>query len=552
MSQKNIFKGFILSLGLIALQGCDADFNNTGSDIIGGGDYSVESYVVKDIKAYNQPTGAVESSKLPEFSIGALKDDFFGDVSNSLALNFSANSVDFNALDNTAVFDSVYVYIPFYNTVPDKLEDEFYTYKLNSVYGEGNFDLKVFQNNYLISLDNPIAGGSIYYYNNDYSLFNDNHGGMMLNDSRMGMQNSYVSFNNTAINIYKYDEQGAIETDDDGKPIVKQRLDPGFWLDLNLKYFQDFFINNREALADSELFGNVFRGLYMKASTNGSQGAIGLLALGQGYLRATYERTQTKTDSEGNETSEKIRGEIKLPLANFGGASSGSLANTSNSIINLMSTTNDQGYLGAIANPNKELGDELLYIKGGQGSMAIIELFKEDDFQELKTLKEQEVLINDAFLTVHVNRDIIGENTINPPRLFLYNYDNSSVIADFANDSSLDKNVYGGEYVKKADDSKREPYTYRVRVRDHIQTLLDSDKLASPKLALVVSNEYTSTMNELSFKKLKTPIVNVPQDVTTIPSYSVTCPLGTVVYGTNSSVPQQSKMELEIFYTKIK
>lgn len=552
MNQKNIFKGLFLSLGLVALQSCDTDYNNAGDDIIGGGDYSVESYLVKDIKAYNQETGAVAATKLPEFSIGALDDGFFGNVSNSLALNFTPSVTEFKDLDQTAVFDSVYVYIPFYNSVPEKLEEENYLYKLNSVYGTGNFDLKIYQNNYLISLDNPIDGGAISYFSNDYTLFDDNHNSYVLNDSRLGMQNKGVGFNQYAINIYQYDEDGMLETDEDGKPIVKERLDPGFWIDLNKGYFQDLFVNNREALSDSELFQNVFRGLYLKASSNGSSGAIGLLALGQGYLRATYERTVTKEDDKGVETTEKVRGEIKLPLANFGGASSGSLASTTNSIVNLMSQTNNQGYLGAIANADKQQGDASLYIKGGQGSLAVIELFKENDFAELQALKDQEVLVNDAFLTVHVDRNFMGEGSINPPRLFLYNYDNGSVLADFSNDSSLDKNIYGGEYIEKKDDSKREPYTYRIRVREHIQSLLDSDKLASPKLALVVSNEFTSTMSELSFKKLQTPIVNVPQDVTTIPSYSVTCPLGTVVYGTNSSVPVESKMELEIFYTKIK
>lgn len=561
MSHKNIFKGLVLSLGFFALQSCDSDYTSAGSDIIGGGDYKVESYLVKDIKAYSQATGPVEANKLPEFSIGSLKDDFFGTVSNSLVLDLSTDIASFTKLNNSAVFDSVYLYIPFYNAIPDKLEDNIYNYNLRSLYGDGTFSLKVYQNTYLISLDNPIGGGSIYFYNNDFGIFNNNTTGVVLNDSFNAEQNTHVAFNRAAINIFKYDEDGRIETDSEGKEIVKDRLSPGFWLDLNREYFQKFFIDNQEGLASSDLQRNIFRGLNLQASNNGSKGAIGLLALGQGYLRATYEQDEVKTDAEGTETTEKVRGEIKFSLANFAGSSTGSLAATSNNIINLSQSENDQSYKSKVENSNKDLGDEAIYLKGGEGSIGVIELFTEDDFSELKALRDADILINDAFLTVHVKREVM-ENSINPPRLFLYNFDNSTVLADFSSDSSTDKNIYGGEFIAEKDadaegaedkdGSKREAFTYRIRVREHIQYLLQSDVVRSPKLGLAVSNEFTNTLSELRFKKIETPITNVPRDITTIPSFSITTPLGTVLHGTTNGVPEGSKMQLEIFFTKIK
>ncbi len=551
MNQKNIFKGLFLSLGFLALQSCDSDYTSAGSDIIGGGDFEVESYVVKDIKAYSQQTGPVETTSLPEFSIGSLNDDFFGNVSNSLALNLATESTNFTELNQTAVFDSVYLYIPFYNSVPDKLEDNIYSYTLNSVYGDGDFDLKVYQNTYLISLDNPINGGDIFYYNNDFGLFNDNNTGVVLNDSFIALQNKNVSFNKNAINIYQYDESGTIEVDDSGNAIVKERLNPGFWIDLNKAYFQDFFLSNIDALANADTQSDVFRGLYLKASSNGSKGAIGLLALGQGYLRATYTKDQVNVDAEGNQTTEKVRGEIKFSLAHFGGSTTGSMVATNNTIINLMQSTNDQGYAGMLSASDKQAGDASLYLKGGQGSLGVVEIFKQNDFEELKNLREQNLLINDAFLTVYVDKQVMG-NSINPPRLFLYNYDDSQILADFANDASTDKSTYGGEFIEQKEDSKRESFTYRIRVREHIQSLLESDVVRSPKLAIVVSNEFTSTVNELVFKKLKDPISNVPQDINSIPSYSVTTPLGTVLHGTSSAVPVGSKMKLEIFFTELK
>ncbi|MHC5309739.1 DUF4270 domain-containing protein [Myroides sp. LJL116] len=560
MSQKNIFKGLVLSLGFFALQSCDSDYTSAGSDIIGGGDYPVETYLVKDIKAYNQATGPVEANKLPEYSIGSLSDDFFGTVSNSLALDLSTDISAFTKLNNTAVFDSVYLYIPFYNALPEKLEEETYNYKLGSVYGDGSFNLKVYQNTYLISLDNPIAGGSIYFYNNDFGLFDNNNTGVVLNDSYKAVQNTHVEFSKAAINIYKYDKDGKIERDEEGKEIVKDRLSPGFWIDLNMSYFQKFFIDNQASLANSDLQKNAFRGLYLKASSNGSKGALGLLALGQGYLRATYEQEETKTDAEGTETKEKVRGEIKFSLANFAGSSSGSLAATSNNIISLTQSENDQSYQSKVENSNKDLGDDAIYLKGGEGSLGVIELFTEDDFSELKALRDMDILVNDAFLTVHVNRNIM-ENSINPPRLFLYNYDDSTVLADFASDSSNDKSSYGGEFiaVQEVDEenqdqeiSKREVFTYRIRVREHIQYLLQSNIVRSPKLGLVVSNEFTKTVTEFKFMKIETPITNIPRDIATIPSFSITTPLGTVLHGTTNGVPEESKMQLEIFFTKIK
>lgn len=541
MDKKNIIRGLFLALGFVALQSCDKDYTETGNDIIGGGDYDVQSYVVKDLKAYNQAYGPVETSRLPEVSLGSIKNGVFGTTSNSIALNFADNISSFGELNETAVLDSVYLYIPFYNVELEKKEENISTYKLNSTYGSGSFDLKVYQNGYFLSNDNPVEGGSNKYYNNSIANFESNKASILLNDSPNSTQNTNVIFNNKGINIYKKGENGETTAD------LKSTLAPGFWIDLNKEYFQKFFVENRTKLASTDYFQDIFKGLFLQASPNSSKGAIGLINPAQGYLRATYSQDQKSKDADGKEVTTKVRGEIKLSLLSFAVSGDSNLANSSNILVNLMNTNEDDVYKQMIANPNKTNGDDQLYLKGAEGSVAVIDLFQSNDFEELKKLRDQKVLINDAFLTVHLDQEAM-QDVIAPERLYLYNFDDGTNIADFLNDSGTTKPIFGGNLIPGDDKGKQDKYSYTFRVKDLIQNLIKGKTIKSPKLALTVSNSYTNTIKQTNFKTLQTPITNQPTDVKTMSSVSITSPLGAVIYG-NTEAAGKKRMKLEIFYT---
>ncbi|UVD80943.1 DUF4270 domain-containing protein [Myroides albus] len=547
MNQKNIIKGLFLSLGLITLQACDSDFTETGADIIGGGEYQVESYIVEDIKAYNQPYGPTDASRLPEVSIGSYDDGIFGVKSKSIALNFATPSI-LNEIDNTIQVDSAYIYLPYYNTEVEKVENDVTSYKLKSRYGNGIFKLEVFQHDYLMTNDDPLGGGR-KYFSNQSKLFENTPNGL----SSVLNENTTVLVDNRGIVLYKKDKDGNDQVDDNGKRIVKEVLPAGMWINLDKAHFQSKLAD----IASADEFQNKFRGLYLKASSMGSgEGTILLVNPAQGYLRVAYTQEEKKKNEDGTETTNRIRREVKLPLLTYANPSVANLAVSKNILVNLEEndTKVEDVYESA---PNKELGDDKLFVTGGgEGSIAVIELFKENDFAELKALREQNVLINDAFLTVYTDEASMA-GQINPERLYLYNFDSTSNIPDFIADAATSKPIYGGAFEKGGEDSKKAKNSYTFRIKDHIQNLIKSKTLVSPKLAISASNSFTSTIGQINYKDLYTGgedgdskvIENTPKNITQMPSITITTPIGTVINGTTGAAGVK-KMKLEIFYTK--
>lgn len=549
MNPKNIIKGAILSLGLITLQSCDKDFSQTGSEIIGGGDYAVETLDIQDIKAYNISYGAVEATRLPEISLGALKNGDFGAVENSIVLNFGQQNAAFSKINETAVIDSVYLYMPVAYAKVKKKEDDITTYELPFTYGTGSFDLKVYQNGYLLTNDNPVSGGFNSYYSDNNSLFDLNLASEKLNNDFSHEQNTNVIFNEIGKNIFEKDEEGNIKYDDKGNPIVKSVIPPSLNITLDLPYFQKLFVGKRQELANNFIFEDILRGLYLKASVNSTTGTISLIDVPNSYLRATYSQKITTTDKEGVETTKDERGEIKLSFITSSSAS-GTVATSTNIVVNLMNNTQDQSFISNIEKSNPATGDSHLFLKGGDGSVSIIEILKENDNALLKELRENKILINDAFITIHVDKEEMKDK-INPKRLFLYNFDDSTIIADYTNDSSTNKEGYGGLFINEDVENDKEGYTYTFRIKDHIINLLKAKDVRNPKLGLVVFDDLTFIAYQSAFKSLKTPIENEPRIVKGIPTGAVTTPLATKVYGTHN-VTDDKKMKLEIFYTKIK
>jgi hypothetical protein len=206
--------------------------------------------------------------------------------------------------------------------------------------------------------------------------------------------------------------------------------------------------------------------------------------------------------------------------------------------------------------PNVWLPLPPLYIKGGEGSIAIVDLFSKNDYAELKKLREDDILINDAILTVYVDENAMSNN-INPKRLYLYNYDDEVSLVDFSNDtntnSSYLKAVFGGIFQEENKDKNLEGNLYRFRITEYLRSLIKSkDFKKSPKLALSMANDYNSSfLNYIKNQTLESPIDNSPNDIKTIPAFSVSCPVGTILYGANTQT-EGKKMKLEIFYTKTK
>ena len=76
-----------------------------------------------------------------------------------------------------------------------------------------------------------------------------------------------------------------------------------------------------------------------------------------------------------------------------------------NNSINLLEYNYSSDYQTGINNSNDVLGDEKLYIKGGNGSVAFIDLFNATELQRLRDdIADNNWLINDARLTFSLKR----------------------------------------------------------------------------------------------------------------------------------------------------
>jgi hypothetical protein len=214
--------------------------------------------------------------------------------------------------------------------------------------------------------------------------------------------------------------------------------------------------------------------------------------------------------------------------------------------------TNDK-YVAALAaqGPDTPQGDSRLYLKGGEGSMTIIDLFTPEELQELRN---SQWLINEANLTFYIDKGAMANlpdaplRIYEPERIYLYDLNNKRPIYDYSTDASTDtdakrnRGVYGGIIEKDAD---KKGIKYKIRITNHIRNLIRKDS-TNVRLGLVVTESIGITANS----RLKTP---VPLVIDRVPSASVMSPLGTILYGTNIPVGDQDydkRLQLEIYYTK--
>lgn len=551
MNYKNIIKTFVIVASIASLQSCDKDFSEVGGDIIGDNNLNIDTYQVQNIKAYTQPYGALSTKNLPNVPFGSIDNGEFGRTNNSFVTQVLSASTSFDLMKSNAVIDSVYVYIPYYSQY-DKVENEVTLYKLQNVTGEGSFNLEVYENGYYLNDVNPGTGKDLTYFSDAQPQFEQFKKPTLLNNSGDAKQNSDFTFTKKNIIIYKRDDNGNMVYDEKtNKPIEAERLAPGVWLDLDKDYFKKF-VDNRDILKDQSQFKNYFRGLYFKATGNNSTGAVGLLNIAQGKLVIKYHQEIEETNSEGQKVKKTQRVGVTLPFTKDAVKDGGS---SFDSHINVSLTTTE----GNTHNQegDKSNGDPFLYIKGSEGNVAVIDIFSANDFEELKALKEKEYLINDAILTVHVDQTVMNENQI-PQRLYLYNYDNGTPISDFLNDNTANadynKLLFGGIYQAANEANNVKGNFYKFRITEYIRTLLKNKELKSPKLAIAATFNYNDVLLNTVTKginsKLKTEIANTPENVTYVPTLSAAYPMGTVVYGTNTS--SNKKMTLQIFYTKTK
>ena len=202
-------------------------------------------------------------------------------------------------------------------------------------------------------------------------------------------------------------------------------------------------------------------------------------------------------------------------------------------------------------------GDDYLYLKGGEGSMAIVELFadeagnsEEDQLNEFREVDNNGLvsvkrLINEAYLEFYVDETL--SNSDLPNRVYLYDLDNNLPMADFFLDQTVNTASSDSKF-RHLVPLDTEQKKYKIRLTEHLNNIIINDS-TNVKLGLVVS----SNVGAANTRGFQNGIdVGVDGDITTIegvPTGTVLSPKSVVLHGNNS--PNAAKrVKLNVYYTE--
>lgn len=570
--KRNFFKITVALAVVFTTLSCDKDFNSVGSDIIGDDHFDLEKYEVENLLAYSKATGAVQSNNLPINALGVYENPVFGTTTASfvtqleLTKNYENPEKTLGTNFTFKATDSVYLYVPYFSKGTGETDEatNLKVFKLDSIYGDRttSFDLKIYENGYYLSdfSDSENFSNNQKHYSDEANNFDVNIGAL-LNTSSDGSQNTGFKFSNQEIALYKsklledgtyvfVDKEGVTLSNQSDLTVrvVKEKMNPGMWIALDKNVIKDRILEASLTgkLYNNNVFKEYFKGLYFKTQQTASgAGALSQLDFSKGYVVVQYHSDIASTDSEGVVTVKNEKRILKLNLA----------GNT----VNLINHSKSAAYQSALTASNPAVGDEKIYIKGSDGSVAFIDLFGAAPggvSLELQNLRDNKWLINDAFLVFYVDKTTMSNPlTSEPSRILLFDATNNKSLIDYVIDGSSSSNAkfnkinFGGLVEREQVDNGR-AVKYTLRISNHIRNIINGTDAATNKnvrLGLCITENINLNTNAF----IKTPIALSSDPLKLVPTANVLSPLGTVLYGNNvAPADEDKKLKLQIFYTK--
>jgi hypothetical protein len=404
-------------------------------------------------------------------------------------------------------------------------------YELDSLLGNSNasFKLKVSELDYFLRPYDPEVNFEQFqkYYSNN-SLASDFSGTTLYEDE--------ISINSKELVFYNEDDP---ETEDvDESETVKERLTPRIRVELDKDFFQTRILDKEgsDDISNLDNFKLYFKGIVLE-TFDFSEPLLMILNFNEAEIKVEYEykeyNKQGTIDDTSDDTVDTVDGDFRFL---FNG-------------IKLNSFKNDPlpanvytSILDTIKNPKQ------VYLKGGEGVMAEIELFKNDNGVDLlEEIRSKEWLINEANISIYIDKDMLSSSggIIEPSRLYLYDIKNKAPVIDYFVDNSAGPKPYQNKVVHggliQLDEDKN-GLMYKIRMSEHIKNIVRKDS-TNTKLGLVVSSDINNTIN-----------IEVEDSdfMTFTPNSSAINPLGTVLIGPSPSAENYNKrMRLNIFYTEV-
>lgn len=549
---KKIVFTFVSLVAVTLFYSCDKEFSEIGTGVVGDGHFDLLPDSESSIVAYNERTMGVQSNGFPVNALGVYNNPAFGTTKAHFVTQVQLARVNpvFSTIapaegQPAIVVDSVRLYIPYFSTKVNTDADGAGTYELDSIYGgTSKISLKVYENGYFLRNSDPNNDFERQkYYTDETNMISSVKVGSPLNNDDNSAQNSLFFFDKKEI----IDVVPVDEDEEDAEPTITRRA-PGILMKLN----KDFFFNKvlepniRANLISNNVFTNYFRGLYFESQEiPGETGSMSMIDFSKGVITIHYKEIGLY-NHDNDATTDQIIGMVPKTME----------INLIGNTISLIEQTPTLNYSTALENPNTTEGDPLLWVKGNQGSLAVIKLFGRNDddtnngfTDELNAIKENNWLVNEANLTFHINRDALL-NTREPYRILLYDIRNKRPLVDFSADQTTNaskpkfgKLIHGGIIERELSSGGR-GVRYKIRITNHIRNIIRNDS-TNVRLGLVVTEDFT--LANFAAASLRNPS---PNQVKSVPASAVMNPLGTVLYGTHSSVSEDKKLKLNIYYTK--
>ncbi|MBX9806204.1 MAG: DUF4270 domain-containing protein [Flavobacteriaceae bacterium] len=540
MHNNSFFKSILFFVSIVLFASCDKDYSTVGDALIGENHFDLVKYP-SNVVAYNEKITPIESNNLPVNPLGIYDNPAFGKTTASFVTQLSLATLN-PTIGKNPVVESVYLDIPYFvdatqtkpiasTTIGVTAGN---TYVLDSIYGEklAKIKLSIYESGR--DMDNQNGKVQKFYTNQNAEFDSFKIGNRLNSDTADKSQNDEFFFNPT---------QNSIKTKDAADKETISYSTPSMRLKLNAAFFQNKIFNAPSgALADQDVFDKYFRGLYFKVEQSGSdKGSLAMINFAKGTLTINYKEDKSASDAARVDKTLALNlfGKVGVPFY------TASLLENSNP---------NTDYDTATSSPNRVLGDQKLFLKGGEGSLAVLELFEKKDLigydangnltgpnkvsDELDKMRKEGWLINDAKLVFNIDASLMADSSFEPDRIFVYDFDTKG---------RNGYNIIGSGDITKGANKKGVSYT--VRISEYISYLVKNKSVTNVKLGLAVRGFKDG---DVIFNELQLP-VSLP--FTQAPKASVMNPLGTILYGSNlpdTDANYSKRLKLEIYYTKPK
>ncbi len=533
---------------ILGVVSCENELTPLGSNFLGEDPNNIIKEAEFDVKTYSLPVNPVQTNNFPSMPFGFYSDPVYGNSTYNFVSELNLGFQNPDVGNNVEVID-IKLDIPYFSTplFTESTADQT-VYELDSVYGNGFTQIEIYRSNYFLNSFDPndISEDAVFYSNFQAEIEN-NLGELLYSDDAFIPSSQEVVVTETSI------VDGEIVTD------TIEQLSPRYrrsfsattidrWKEIlfNLDPATGEIIDARAELANNNLFRDYFRGIYFKVVGTRDNGNLAHLNINEASIIVTIQSDSDVIDVDDVDGDGRTDDFIANPQSdirlNFNGSRVSFINNEFNQeVITNITTSN---------NPTD--GAEDIFLKGGPGSISVVELFGQStnntigESPELTQVIQNEWIVNDAYIDFYVNLpDDQGSNE--PERIIIYNYDTNQLLTDFAISSSSDplnaNLTHLGRLERITNEDGSIDGVYRIRLTQHLNNIL-AGNVENNRLGIAVSQNVSLIANNKVSNQGSNPVgPNI------IPLSAAISHEGTILHG-NLSPEIDKRPKLKIFYSE--